>query len=45
MAVLKHLSSKNADYGKALEYLIFQHDERTQKPVLDSNGNRILREE
>ena len=45
MAVLKHLSSKNADYGKALEYLIFQHDERTQKPVLDANGNRILREE
>lgn len=45
MAVLKHLSSKNADYGKALEYLIFQHDERTQKPILDANGNQILREE
>lgn len=45
MAVLKHLSSKNADYGKALEYLIFQHDERTQKPILDVNGNQILREE
>lgn len=45
MAVLKHLSSKNADYEKALEYLIFQHDERTQKPILDANGNQILREE
>lgn len=45
MAVLKHLSSKNADYGKALEYLIFQHDERTQKPILDANSNQILREE
>lgn len=45
MAVLKHLSVKNANYGKALEYLIFQHDERTQKPILDTNGNQILREE
>lgn len=45
MAVLKHLSSKSADYGKALEYLMFQHNEKTQEPILDSNGNRILREE
>lgn len=45
MAILKHLSSKNADYGKALEYLIFQHNERTQQPLLDNNGNKILREE
>lgn len=45
MAVLKHLSSKSADYSKALEYLIFQHNERTQKPILDDKGNMILREE
>ena len=45
MAVLKHLSSKSADYGKALEYLMFQHNERTQQPILDSNGNMILRDE
>lgn len=45
VAVLKHLSSKSSDYGKALEYLMFQHNERTQKPILDDNGNRILREE
>ena len=45
MAVLKHLSSKNADYGKALEYLMFQHNERTQQPILDSNGNMMLRDE
>lgn len=45
MAVLKHLSSKNSDYGKALEYLMFQHNERTQQPILDSNGNMILRDE
>ncbi|MBP3196517.1 MAG: relaxase/mobilization nuclease domain-containing protein, partial [Butyrivibrio sp.] len=39
------LSSKNADYGKALEYLMFQHNERTQQPILDSNGNMMLRDE
>lgn len=45
MAILKHLSSKNADYGKALEYLMFQYNERTQQPILDSNGNMMLRDE
>ena len=45
MAILKHLSSKNSDYGKALEYLIFQHNERTRQPILDGNGNMILRDE
>ena len=45
MAIIKHLSSKNADYGSALEYLMFQHNEKTQKPILDAKGNRILREE
>lgn len=45
MAILKHIASKNADYGKSLEYLMFQHDELMQKPVLDDAGNMILREE
>lgn len=45
MAILKHLSSKSSDYGKALEYLMFQHNERTQKPLRDANGNMMLREE
>ena len=45
MAILKHLSSKNANYGKALEYLIFQHDEHSGRPLRDENGNRMLREE
>jgi len=45
MAILKHIASKNADYGKTLEYLIFEHDELTQKPILDSSGNMIMREE
>ncbi len=45
VAILKHLSSKNANYGKALEYLIFRHDERNGRPLRDENGNRMLREE
>ena len=31
MAILKHIASKNADYGEAERYLIFQHDEYTTK--------------
>lgn len=45
MAILKHIASKNADYGEAERYLIFQHDEYTQKPILDENGHMLLREE
>ena len=45
MAVIKHIASKNADYGKSERYLIFQHNEYTQKPVLDENGDMILRDE
>lgn len=45
MAILKHIASKNADYGEAERYLIFQHDEYTQKPVLDENGHMLIREE
>ncbi|GFI18128.1 hypothetical protein IMSAG249_01120 [Lachnospiraceae bacterium] len=45
MAILKHIASKNADYGEAQRYLIFQHDEYTGKPTLDENGNMQLREE
>ena len=45
MAILKHISSKNADYGAAEQYLLFQHAEFTMKPVLDENGRLIPRED
>ena len=45
MAVIKHIASKNADYGEAERYLIFQHNEYTQKPILDDEGHMILRDE
>lgn len=45
MATIKHISSKNADYGAAEQYLTFEHDEFTMKPVLDENGQMVPRED
>jgi hypothetical protein len=45
LAILKHISSKNADYGAAEAYLTYQHDEFTMKPTLDENGHLIPRED
>ena len=43
MATFKHISSKNADYGAAEQYLTFEHDEFTMKPVLDEKGRLVPR--
>ena len=45
MAILKHIASKNADYGEAPRYLMFQYNEDTMKPILDENGRLIPRDE
>ena len=45
MAILKHIASKNADYGEAQRYLMFQHNGDTMKPILDENGRLIPRDE
>ena len=45
MATIKHLSSKNSDLGAAERYLIFQHDENSNKPILDADGHLIPRED
>ena len=45
MATFKHISSKNADYGAAEQYLTFEHDEFTMKPTLDPDGRLIPRED
>ena len=45
MATLKHINSKNADYGAAEQYLLFEHDEFTMKPTLDEQGRLIPRED
>ena len=45
MATFKHISSKNANYGAAEQYLTFEHDEFTMKPTLDKNGRLVLRDD
>lgn len=44
MAVLKHIALKNSQYSDAVDYLKFQHDEFTNKPILDEAGHFIPRE-
>lgn len=43
MATLKHIASKSPDYGKPLEYLMFEHD-ANGSPVRDEEGNLRMRE-
>ena len=45
LATLKHIASKNADYSAAEQYLLFQHDEFSSKPILDKNGRLVPRED
>ena len=42
VAILKHVAGKSADYGAALDYLKYEHDEVLKKPLLDANGNWVL---
>ena len=44
VAILKHIASKNADYGKSLEYLMFEHTENG-RPVRNANGDMIMRDQ
>lgn len=37
VAILKHVAGKSADYGAALDYLKYEHDEVLKKPLLDAN--------
>lgn len=45
MALIKHLKIYNSNYFNALDYVLFQHNESTGKPVLDGNGNKVMRDE
>lgn len=44
MAIIKHIASKNADYTEAERYLVFEHDEKTQKIIRDEDGYSKIRE-
>lgn len=45
MAILKHIKSRNAHYADTINYLLYQHDEKSGKPILDDYGHQVLREE
>lgn len=45
MAIIKHIKSRNANYSASLDYLLFQHDEKTGKAICDEFGRMQLREE
>ena len=43
--LLSAVGKLTAEYGAAEQYLLFEHDEFTMKPVLDENGRLIPRED
>ena len=43
MATLKHLASKSSDYGRVLEYLLYEHDDNGN-PVRNDKGEKMMRE-
>ena len=38
MAIVKHIKSRNANYSAAINYLLFEHDEKTGKKIVDESG-------
>ena len=34
MAIVKHIKSRNANYSAAINYLLFEHDEKTEKKIV-----------
>ena len=45
MAIVKHIKSSNANYSDAINYLLFEHDEKTGKKIVDESGRSIMRKE
>ena len=45
MAIVKHIKSRNVNYSAAINYLLFEHDEKTGKKIVDESGRSILRKE
>jgi len=39
MAILKHSASKSSNYQKAVDYVLYEHDETTGLPLKDDAGN------
>lgn len=45
MAIIKHIKIRNSNYDAATDYLCFRHDEFTNKPILNEDGQMIPRDE
>ena len=45
MAIIKHIAMKSAAYGSSIDYLTYQHDEFTQKMIMDEYGIPLMRED
>ena len=43
MAILKHIANKSKIYSGAEQYLCFEHDAKTGKPLFDEQGRMIAR--
>ncbi len=43
MAILKHIASKSADYGRAIEYLMFEQDRLKNESLRNERGNLVMR--
>ena len=44
MAILKHISSKSANYGRAMEYLMYEQDRLTNRSRVDEDGDLVIRD-
>ena len=44
MATVKHIPIRNSNYNATTDYLTMKHNEFTNKPILDSNGDMIPRD-
>jgi hypothetical protein len=44
VAIVKHIAIKNSNYDAAVDYLTMQHDEFTNKAILDKHGHEIPRD-
>lgn len=44
MATVKHIAIRNSNYSATTDYLTMQHNEFTNKPILDQNGEMIPRD-
>ena len=44
MAILKHISSKSANYGRAMEYLMYEQDRLTNRSRVDEDGDLVMRD-